>query len=52
LGLCLARPVTRGDVTGGALDGQLYVPGSKFQSDGMPGVEVTSASHKVIDFGK
>jgi N-acetylneuraminic acid mutarotase len=95
-------PVTRGDVTGGAHDGRLYVAGGEFQdaarkmtfwavevfdpktgiwsdlphmqvarhgfaaafvgnklhvigggfqSDGMPGVEVATASHEVIDLG-
>ncbi|MGH7062687.1 MAG: Kelch repeat-containing protein [Stellaceae bacterium] len=31
---------------------QLHVIGGGFQSDGMPGVEVTTASHEVIDLGK
>lgn len=43
--------VARHGFAAALLGDQLHVMGGGFQSDGMPGVEVTTASHEVIDLG-
>lgn len=43
--------VARHGFAAAVLGNQLHVMGGGFQSDGMPGVNVTTASHEVIDLG-